>query len=173
MRYARKPLTATPSRKIRNLRSYLKNGTKYGNKIDYKVVQNHLFITKKLLAHKNDTNEKHKTHMCLIELNKSALAGNEAHLSVMLKMVSFSNNTHLDTGLHFPLHILQHGRRHADTSIRNTVSKFLHNIGGHSTANPLENRILRPSFSGFFRVMSRYNFGSCEPNKYAFKAFYF
>ncbi|GBN63726.1 hypothetical protein AVEN_114068-1 [Araneus ventricosus] len=36
----------------------------------------------------------------------------------------------------------------------------------HSTANPLENRILRPSFSLFFRVMSRYNFESCEPNKY-------
>ncbi|GBO42320.1 hypothetical protein AVEN_40759-1 [Araneus ventricosus] len=45
--------------------------------------------------------------------------------------------------------------------------------GGHSTANPLENGILRPSFSLFFRVMSRYNFGSCEPNKYAFNAFYF
>ncbi|GBN57155.1 hypothetical protein AVEN_216311-1 [Araneus ventricosus] len=37
--------------------------------------------------------------------------------------------------------------------------------GSHSTANPLENRILRPSFSLFFRVMSFYNFGSCEPNK--------
>ncbi|GBM73277.1 hypothetical protein AVEN_158152-1 [Araneus ventricosus] len=45
--------------------------------------------------------------------------------------------------------------------------------GGHSTANPLENRILRHSFSLFFRVMSRYNFGSCEPNKYAFNALYF
>ncbi|GBM00905.1 hypothetical protein AVEN_151367-1 [Araneus ventricosus] len=45
--------------------------------------------------------------------------------------------------------------------------------GGHSTVNPLENRILRPSFPLFFRVMSRYNFGSCEPNKYAFNAFYF
>ncbi|GBL92062.1 hypothetical protein AVEN_102610-1 [Araneus ventricosus] len=43
----------------------------------------------------------------------------------------------------------------------------------HSTANPLENRILRPSFSLFYRVMSRYNFGSFEPNKYAFNAFYF
>ncbi|GBN19974.1 hypothetical protein AVEN_149228-1 [Araneus ventricosus] len=40
--------------------------------------------------------------------------------------------------------------------------------GGHSTANPLENRILRPSFSLFFRVMPRYNFGSCEQNKYTF-----
>ncbi|GBO39029.1 hypothetical protein AVEN_130151-1 [Araneus ventricosus] len=45
--------------------------------------------------------------------------------------------------------------------------------GGHSTANLLENRILRPSFSLFFRFTSRYNFGSCEPNKYAFSAFYF
>ncbi|GBM74204.1 hypothetical protein AVEN_203405-1 [Araneus ventricosus] len=42
--------------------------------------------------------------------------------------------------------------------------------GGHSTANPLENRILRPSYSLFFRVMSRYNFRSCEPNKYVFNA---
>ena len=76
---------------------------------------------KKHLAHKNDTNEKHKTHICLIALNKTALARNEAHLSVMLKMVSFSNNTHLDTGLH----IVQHGRWRAGTSICNTVSKFL------------------------------------------------
>ncbi|GBN23624.1 hypothetical protein AVEN_211717-1 [Araneus ventricosus] len=45
--------------------------------------------------------------------------------------------------------------------------------GGHSTANPLENRILRSSFSLFFRIISRYNFGSCEPNKYEFNAFNF
>ncbi|GBO23370.1 hypothetical protein AVEN_207565-1 [Araneus ventricosus] len=45
--------------------------------------------------------------------------------------------------------------------------------GGHSTANPLENRISLTSFSLFFRVMSRYNFGSCEPDKYVFNAFYF
>ncbi|GBN56359.1 hypothetical protein AVEN_36666-1 [Araneus ventricosus] len=45
--------------------------------------------------------------------------------------------------------------------------------GGRSMANPLENRILRPSFTLSFRVLSRYNFGSCEPNKYAFNAFYF
>ncbi|GBO30004.1 hypothetical protein AVEN_267433-1 [Araneus ventricosus] len=108
MRYTRKPLTEPTGGKIRNYRSYLKNGSKYGKKVNYKVVQHHRFITKKHLAHKTDTNEKHKTHICLIALNKTALAGNEGHLSVMLKMVSFSNKTHLDTGLHFPLRIAQH-----------------------------------------------------------------
>ncbi|GBM10845.1 hypothetical protein AVEN_42108-1 [Araneus ventricosus] len=48
--------------------------------------------------------------ICLIALNKTALAGNDAHLSDMLKMVSFSINTHLHMGLHFPLYIVQHGR---------------------------------------------------------------
>ncbi|GFY22709.1 hypothetical protein TNCV_2179701 [Trichonephila clavipes] len=43
--------------------------------------------------------------MCLILFNKTALSGNEAYLSVMLKMVSFS--THLDSDLHFLLHFLQ------------------------------------------------------------------
>ncbi|GBN86122.1 hypothetical protein AVEN_25397-1 [Araneus ventricosus] len=43
--------------------------------------------------------------------------------------------------------------------------------GGHSTAN--SQRILRPSFSLFFHFMLRYNFGSYEPNKYAFNDFYF
>ncbi|GBM55795.1 hypothetical protein AVEN_75024-1 [Araneus ventricosus] len=108
MRYARKPLIAPLCGKIRSWRSYLKNGTKYGKKINYKVVHHHRFITKKHLAYRNDTNEKHKTHICLFALNKTALAGNEAYLSVMLKMVSFSNNTRLDTGLHFPFHVVQH-----------------------------------------------------------------
>ena len=58
-------------------------------------------------------------------LNKNALAGNEAHLSVMIKMVSFSNNAHLDMGLQFSLHTVQLGRWHTGTSIRNAVSKFL------------------------------------------------
>ncbi|GBM55113.1 hypothetical protein AVEN_208626-1 [Araneus ventricosus] len=75
MRYARKPLTAPPGGKIRSYHSYLKNGTKYGEKVNYKVVQHHRFITKKHLAHKNDTNEKHKTNIRSIALNKTALAG--------------------------------------------------------------------------------------------------
>ncbi|GBN97569.1 hypothetical protein AVEN_224851-1 [Araneus ventricosus] len=60
-----------------------------------------------------------------------------------------------------------------DTLCGGAPSCWNHAFRSHSTANPLENRILRPSFSLFFRVMSRYNFGSCEPNKYAFNAFYF
>ncbi|GBO33578.1 hypothetical protein AVEN_25679-1 [Araneus ventricosus] len=91
-----------------------------GEMINYKELFNHIrFITKKHLAHKNDRNEKHKTYISLITLNKTALAGNEAHLSVMLKM-SFSNNTHLDTG-----HTLYNMEGDTGTSIRNTVSKFL------------------------------------------------
>ncbi|GBN87251.1 hypothetical protein AVEN_157327-1 [Araneus ventricosus] len=68
-------------------------------------------------------------HICLIALNKSALAGNEAHLSGMLKMVSFSNNTHLHMGLHFPLHIVQHG---SDTLAQASVIRFRSscNVGG-------------------------------------------
>ncbi|GBN88373.1 hypothetical protein AVEN_259528-1 [Araneus ventricosus] len=60
-----------------------------------------------------------------------------------------------------------------DTLCRGAPSCWKYTYRGHSTANPLENQILRTSFSLFFHVMSRYNFGSCEPNKYAFKVFYF
>ena len=42
-------------------------------------------------------------------LNKTALAGNEATTSVMLKIVSCSNNTHLDIELNFSMHTVQHG----------------------------------------------------------------
>ena len=62
------------------------------------------------LEHKNDTNEKHKAQICFFALNKTALAGNEAHLPVMLKMVSFNINTHLDTGLYFSIHTVEHYR---------------------------------------------------------------
>ncbi|GBM41985.1 hypothetical protein AVEN_146901-1 [Araneus ventricosus] len=60
-----------------------------------------------------------------------------------------------------------------DTLCGGAPSCWNHTFPRYSTANPLENRILRPSFSLFFRVMSRYNLGSCEPNKSAFNAFYF
>ena len=45
-----------------------------------------------------------------ITMNKTALAGNEAHLSIIFKVVSSNNNTKLDMRLHFPLHIVKHGR---------------------------------------------------------------
>ncbi|GFX18779.1 hypothetical protein TNCV_3019361 [Trichonephila clavipes] len=57
-------------------------------------------------AHEKGINEKHKAHMYLIMLNKAALPRNEAHLSVILKKVSISNNAHLSNGLRFPLPFL-------------------------------------------------------------------
>lgn len=43
-----------------------------------------------LIADKKCINKTQKTHICLIKLNKLALAGNEAHLSVVFKMAPFS-----------------------------------------------------------------------------------
>ena len=98
---------------------------RYGKKVaNDKLIQHHRFTIRKHLGHKNDTNEKHKMHFCFFALNKTALARNVIHLSVMLKKVSFSKNTHLDMGVNFSMHIVQHGRWHTGTSICNTVSKF-------------------------------------------------
>ncbi|GFY31445.1 hypothetical protein TNCV_4990041 [Trichonephila clavipes] len=60
----------------------------------------------------------HKVHMCLTVLHKTKPSGNEARPSIMFRMVPFSYNTHLDTGLYYPLHFLQHGKQHAGSSIR-------------------------------------------------------
>ena len=83
------------------------------------ILQKNILLTK--MTQKKST----KRTFCFFSLNETALAENEAHLSVTLKMVYFSNNTHLDTGLNFSMHTVQHGRWHAGTSIRNTVPKFL------------------------------------------------
>ena len=50
----------------------------------------------------------HKTHICLIALNKIPLSGNDSHLPVMLRIVFFYHNSHLATGLHFSVYIVQH-----------------------------------------------------------------
>ena len=39
--------------------------------------------------------------LLFISLNETAVTGNEAHLSVMIKIGSFSNNTHLNIWFHF------------------------------------------------------------------------
>ena len=114
IRYTMKFLTAPPGSKILSERIYLKKvQTTEKNsmtKLFSIIVLLHLIIARKHLAHKNDTIEKYKTRIYFFALNKTALAGNEAHLSIMLKMLSFSNNTHLDTGLNFSMYTVQHGK---------------------------------------------------------------
>ncbi|GBO30084.1 hypothetical protein AVEN_98236-1 [Araneus ventricosus] len=77
MRYAIKPITASTGGNS-ELAFLSQKRYEIREKVNYNVVQHHRFITKKHLEHKNDTNEKHRTHICLIALNKTALAGNEA-----------------------------------------------------------------------------------------------
>ena len=54
MRYPMKPLTAPLGGKILTQHFYLKNGARYGKKVNDKLIQYHRFTTRKCLAHKYD-----------------------------------------------------------------------------------------------------------------------
>ncbi|GBM30163.1 hypothetical protein AVEN_160396-1 [Araneus ventricosus] len=74
MRYARKPLTAPPGCKFGVSVLISKTVRNTGKKLITKLFSI-IDILQKNLAHKTDTNEKHKTNICLIAFNKTALAG--------------------------------------------------------------------------------------------------
>lgn len=79
--------------------------------------------------HKNYTNEKHKTHISLLMFNKTALVGNEVHLTVFLKKGSSKILTHGHC-FHFVFNILQYRMWYWGTSIRCMVSKFINYCWG-------------------------------------------
>ena len=102
----------------------LKSCAKYKKKVNYKVVQHNWFFTKKHLAHKYNVIKKHKTNIFYC-VEQNCPCQKWGSLICYAQNGPFSNNSQLNTVLHFPLHIVEHGRWRDNTSIHYSIPMIL------------------------------------------------